>query len=88
MAKPALETSAAVDTRMADIEHTQNAEDVAGFTCLFSPDATWVTGGGQRPDGIRAIPEWKLVHRHADPEPGSSEGADHLRQAMRDQHGG
>jgi ketosteroid isomerase-like protein len=26
--------------------------------------------------------EWKLVHRHADPGPGVSAGADHLRQAM------
>jgi ketosteroid isomerase-like protein len=28
--------------------------------------------------------EWKLVHRHADPGPGDSAGANHLRQAMRD----
>ena len=32
--------------------------------------------------------EWKLVHRHADPGPGDSAGADHLRQAMRDRHDG
>lgn len=32
--------------------------------------------------------EWRLVHRHADPGPGSSAGVDVLRQAMRDQHDG
>jgi ketosteroid isomerase-like protein len=31
--------------------------------------------------------EWRLVHRHADPGPGSSAGVDVLRQAMRDQSG-
>jgi ketosteroid isomerase-like protein len=31
--------------------------------------------------------DWKLVHRHADPGPASSAGADHLQRAMRD-HGG
>jgi hypothetical protein len=54
----------------------------------LSPTPPAYTGDAQRPDGIRAIPEWKLVHRHVDPEPGGSEGADYLRQAMRDQHGG
>ena len=37
MAKPGLETSAVVDTRMADIEHTQNAKDVAGSPASFHP---------------------------------------------------
>jgi ketosteroid isomerase-like protein len=36
----------------------------------------------------REAGEWKLVHRHADPGPGDSAGANHLRQAMRDQHDG
>ena len=40
MAKPAPETSAALVTRMADIERTQNAKDVAGFTWLFELNAT------------------------------------------------
>lgn len=39
MAKPAPGTTAAVVTRMADIEHTQNAEDVAGFIWPLSLDA-------------------------------------------------
>jgi ketosteroid isomerase-like protein len=34
----------------------------------------------------RGSGEWRLVHRHADPGPGSSAGGDILRQAMRDQH--
>jgi ketosteroid isomerase-like protein len=33
----------------------------------------------------REAGEWKLVHRHADPGPCDSAGANHLRQAMRDQ---
>ena len=41
MAKPAPETSAALVTRMADIERTHNAKDVAGFTWLFELNATW-----------------------------------------------
>ena len=32
MAEPAPETRAALVTRLADIERTQNAEDVAGFS--------------------------------------------------------
>jgi ketosteroid isomerase-like protein len=36
----------------------------------------------------REAGQWKLVHRHADPGPGDSGGANHLRQAMRDQHDG
>jgi hypothetical protein len=35
MTKPAQETSAALVTRMADLERTHNAKDVAGFTWLF-----------------------------------------------------
>jgi hypothetical protein len=31
--------------------------------------------------------QWKLVHRHADPGPGNSAGADRLRRAMRDRQG-
>jgi ketosteroid isomerase-like protein len=36
----------------------------------------------------REAGEWKLVHRHADPGPGASAGASHLRQAMRDHDNG
>jgi ketosteroid isomerase-like protein len=36
----------------------------------------------------REAGQWKLVHRHADPGPGASAGANHLRQAMRDRHDG
>jgi ketosteroid isomerase-like protein len=36
----------------------------------------------------REAGKWKLVHRRADPGPGDSAGANHLRQAMRDQHDG
>jgi ketosteroid isomerase-like protein len=31
--------------------------------------------------------DWKLVHRHADPAPGSSAGTDHLWHAMGDHAG-
>ena len=33
----------------------------------------------------REARDWKLVHRHADPGPGASAAANHLRQAMRTQ---
>jgi ketosteroid isomerase-like protein len=36
----------------------------------------------------REAGEWRLAHRHADPGPGNSAGADRLRQAMRDRQGG
>jgi ketosteroid isomerase-like protein len=55
--------------------------------------ASSIEGGAAEGLGLRITQvyrresgEWKLVHRHADPGPGSSAGADHLRQAMRDQH--
>src|SRR3954451_3180564 len=41
-----------------------------------------ITQGYRREAG-----EWRLVHRHADPGPGST-GAGSLRRAMRDQHDG
>ena len=53
--------------------------------------ASSIEGGATEELGLRITQvyrretgEWKLVHRHADPGPGSSTGADHLRQAMRD----
>jgi hypothetical protein len=32
--------------------------------------------------------DWKLVHRHADPEPGHISGVNRLRQVMRDRQRG
>jgi ketosteroid isomerase-like protein len=56
--------------------------------------ASSIEGGADEELGLRITQvyrresgDWKLVHRHADPGPGSSAGADHLRHAMRD-HGG
>ncbi len=48
MAKPAPETSAALVTRMADIERTHNAEDVAGFLGSLNSTPPEITGVGQR----------------------------------------
>jgi ketosteroid isomerase-like protein len=54
-----------------------------------------IEGGGDEDLGLRITQvyrresgEWKLAHRHADPGPGNSAGADRLRQAMRDRQGG
>ena len=41
--------------RVAELEHTQLAEDVEGFLALFEPDALWVTGGGRRLIGREQI---------------------------------
>jgi ketosteroid isomerase-like protein len=56
--------------------------------------ASSIEGGAAEELGLRITQvyrresgDWKLVHRHADPGPGSSAGADHLRHAMRG-HGG
>ena len=49
------EIAAELIARVATLEATQRAEDVDGFLALFGPDATWVTGGGQRLVGIDAI---------------------------------
>jgi ketosteroid isomerase-like protein len=52
--------------------------------------ASSIEGGAQEDLGLRVTHvyrrengDWKLVHRHADPGPGSG-GVEHLRQAMRD----
>jgi ketosteroid isomerase-like protein len=54
-----------------------------------------IEGGAVEDLGLRIMQvyrreagEWKLVHRHADPGPGDSAGANHLRQAMRSQDDG
>jgi hypothetical protein len=43
MAEPAPETRPTVITRVADVEPTLNAEDIAELTWHFQPDASWVT---------------------------------------------
>ena len=44
--------------RVAELERTQQQEDVAGFLALFDPNAVWVTGGGVRLIGSDAIAEF------------------------------
>jgi ketosteroid isomerase-like protein len=34
--------------RVAELERSQQQEDVDGFLALFDEDAVWVTGGGIR----------------------------------------
>lgn len=41
--------------RVAELERSQQTEDVDGFLALFDADAVWVTGGGQRLVGRDAI---------------------------------
>lgn len=41
--------------RVAELEKTQQTEDVEGFLALFDADAVWVTGGGRRLVGRDAI---------------------------------
>jgi ketosteroid isomerase-like protein len=57
--------------------------------------ASSIEGGATEDVGLRITQvyrreagEWRLVHRHADPGPGSNAGVDFLRQAMRDQRDG
>ncbi|MGQ0603808.1 MAG: SgcJ/EcaC family oxidoreductase [Anaerolineales bacterium] len=50
-----------VDTlveRVAELERTQQQEDVQGFLELFDPLAVWVTGGGKRLIGLDAISDF------------------------------
>jgi uncharacterized protein (TIGR02246 family) len=50
--------SAVVDAlivRVAELERTQQQEDVEGFLALFEPEAVWVTGGGRRLIGLDTI---------------------------------
>jgi uncharacterized protein (TIGR02246 family) len=49
------EIAAELVARVATLQETQRAEDVDGFLALFDPEATWVTGGGQRLVGLDAI---------------------------------
>jgi ketosteroid isomerase-like protein len=56
--------------------------------------ASSIEGGADVALGLRVTQvyrqergQWKLVHRHADPGPGNSAGADRLRRAMRDRQG-
>src|SRR5262245_26353383 len=41
--------------RVAELERTQQQEDVDGFLALFDEDAVWVTGGGRRLVGLPVI---------------------------------
>jgi uncharacterized protein (TIGR02246 family) len=41
--------------RVAELERTQQQEDVEGFLALFDEDAVWVTGGGRRLVGLPEI---------------------------------
>jgi ketosteroid isomerase-like protein len=57
--------------------------------------ASSIEGGAAEDLGLRVTQvyrresgEWRLVHRHADPGPGSGAGVDGLRQAMRDHRDG
>jgi len=50
-----------VDTlvqRVAELERTQQQEDVQGFLELFDPLAVWVTGGGKRLIGLDVISDF------------------------------
>jgi uncharacterized protein (TIGR02246 family) len=44
--------------RVAELERTQQQEDVHGFLDLFDPQAVWVTGGGKRLIGRDAISDF------------------------------
>jgi uncharacterized protein (TIGR02246 family) len=44
--------------RVAEVERTQQQEDVDGFLALFDPMAVWVTGGGRRLIGLDVIGEF------------------------------
>jgi len=48
----------ALVARVAELERTQQQEDVEGFLALFEPDAVWVTGGGHRLIGLHVIGEF------------------------------
>ena len=44
--------------RVAELERTQQQEDVEGFLALFDPLAVWVTGGGKRLIGLKVISDF------------------------------
>ena len=44
--------------RVAELERTQQQEDVDGFLALFDEDAVWVTGGGRRLVGLGVIAQF------------------------------
>jgi uncharacterized protein (TIGR02246 family) len=44
--------------RVAELERTQQQEDVQGFLALFDPLGVWVTGGGKRLIGLNAISDF------------------------------
>ena len=44
--------------RVAELERTQQHEDIEGFLALFNDDAVWVTGGGRRLVGLPAIADF------------------------------
>ena len=44
--------------RVAELERTQQQEDVQGFLALFDPLAVWVTGGGKRLIGLDIISDF------------------------------
>ena len=48
----------ALIARVAEIERTQQQEDVTGFLSLFDPLAVWVTSGGRRLIGLEVISEF------------------------------
>jgi uncharacterized protein (TIGR02246 family) len=48
----------ALVARVAELERTQQQEDVEGFLALFHPLAVWVTGGGKRLIGLDVISEF------------------------------
>jgi uncharacterized protein (TIGR02246 family) len=43
---------------VAELERTQQQEDVQGFLSLFDPLAVWVTGGGKRLIGLDVISDF------------------------------
>jgi ketosteroid isomerase-like protein len=69
--------------------------DNLAYLVGYERAASSIEGGAAEDLGLRITQvyrreggEWKLVHRHADPGPGVSAGASHLRQAMRDHDDG
>jgi uncharacterized protein (TIGR02246 family) len=51
-------TVLALTKLVAELQRTQQSEDVKGFVALFDEDAVWVTGGGSRLIGRDAISEF------------------------------
>jgi uncharacterized protein (TIGR02246 family) len=54
---PVVDVNDLVD-RVAELQRTQQEEDVEGFLALFDPVAVWVTGGGQRLIGLDTISDF------------------------------